>query len=89
MNLNCLYSTPEGTCPGDRAFGLKQDFVGMPVDVARNKVALEIIEKTALYEPRVEIIGIEYGPSEDGAILVNVLLGPGEGQEGAEEEIGG
>lgn len=29
-NIETLFSTPEGSCPGDRSFGLNQEFVGMP-----------------------------------------------------------
>ena len=36
--LECLYQTAEGTCPLDREFGLNTDFVGMPMDVAKEPV---------------------------------------------------
>ena len=28
-NVTALIETPEGTCPGDRGYGIAQDFVGL------------------------------------------------------------
>lgn len=74
-NLNLLYSTRAGTCPGDRNFGLEQDFEGCPVDVAKNLFALEAIEKTETYESRAEILNIEYTQSEDGNLTPKITIG--------------
>ena len=49
-NLGCLYGTAEGTCPGDRHFGIDQSFESYPLNVAQNMFALEVIEKTEEYE---------------------------------------
>lgn len=59
-NLNCLYSCVEGTCPGDRSFGLNQDFLSLPLPVVQNKLSLEIIQKTEIYEPLVEVMDIQF-----------------------------
>lgn len=53
--LRCLYSTVEGTCPMDREFGITIEAVDKPPKVAKNIYALDIVEKTEKYEPRVEV----------------------------------
>jgi len=74
-NLSLLYSTAEGTCPGDRNFGMDQSFEDYPVNVAQNLFALEAIEKTEIYENRAEILDISYGYSEDGNITPVITIG--------------
>jgi phage baseplate assembly protein W len=75
-NLLLLYETTEGTCPGDRRFGLDQSFIDYPVSVAENLLALEIIEKTEIYEERVEITDISFKQAEDGNLTprINIRL---------------
>lgn len=53
--LSALYSVREGTQPMDRNFGLSTEFVGKPLPVAKNELAVEIIQKTQFYEPRVKV----------------------------------
>ena len=72
--LETLYQTPEGTCPLDRDFGLSQELVGLPLDVAQNEFALEIIEKTERYEPRASIKDILFEMNEEGIMQAEVLL---------------
>lgn len=75
-NLGMLYSTRAGTCPGDRNFGLDQTFEGCPVNVAQNVFALEVIEKTEIYESKAEILNIEYTQAEDGNLTPKIIIGP-------------
>ena len=75
-NLGLLYGTRAGTCPGDRNFGLNQDFESCPTNVARNLFALEVIEKTEIYEDRAEILNIEYTQAEDGNLTPRIIIGP-------------
>ena len=56
-----LYSTRAGSQPCDREFGIDYDSaVGLPLDVAKNQLTLEYIEKTARYEPRVAVDSVDY-----------------------------
>ncbi len=75
-NIETLFSTPEGSCPGDRSFGLNQEFVGMPGPVAQNQLALEIIEKVSIYEPRVEVKDFSFSYEEDGSNKAFVCIAP-------------
>lgn len=71
--LETLYQTAEGTCPLDREFGLNTDFVGMPMDVAKNLFAVEITDKTNRYEPRALIKEIIF-EVDDGQLRAEVVI---------------
>ncbi len=74
-NLGCLYGTAEGTCPGDRHFGIDQSFESYPLNVAQNLFALEVIEKTEEYESRAEILDISFSYEEDGNMTPRITIG--------------
>ncbi len=82
-NLSLLYETVEGTCPGDRLFGLNPSFLDAPMNVAINLFALEVIEKTQIYEEKAEIIDIEYEHSADGNLTPKIVIG----QKGVEKIV--
>lgn len=69
--LNTLYSTRAGSQPMRRDFGIDYDgVVGYPMEVAKNKLALEIIEKTEIYEPRVVVTSVDYtGEAAEGKLV--------------------
>lgn len=69
-NLQALLSTPAGTCGGDRSYGISPACVDLPLEAARNAIATEIISKVAIYEPRVELTGLDSVVTDDG--LMNV-----------------
>lgn len=84
-NLSLLYSTRAGSCPGDRNFGLDQEFESCPANVAQNLFALEVIEKTEVYECRAEVMDIVYAQGEDGNLIPQILIRPKDGDEDTEE----
>ncbi len=85
-NLGFLYSTAEGTCPGDRHFGLDQSFESYPLNVAQNLFALEVIDKTEEYESRVEILDISFSYEEDGNITPKITIGLKNAEDYEDEE---
>lgn len=71
--LETLLSIWEGSQPLDRELGIKYDeIVGYPVDVAKNMLSLEIIEKVERYESRVEVNSIEYEDNTDGLLCPRI-----------------
>lgn len=83
-SLNTLYSTRAGSQPMARDFGIDYDgVVGVPLEVAKNKLALEIVEKTELYEPRVTVdeIDFEVDPSNGRIIPTIHVVEAGEEDE--------
>lgn len=69
-----LIMTPAGTVPLDRDFGIDQSFLGLPIDVAQNIFAVEIIDKAEKYEPRINITEVELIPLIDGIIKAKVVI---------------
>ena len=56
LGLENLYATTAGTQPMDREYGLNYDeIIDQSPEIAKNQLALEIIEKTEKYEPRVTV----------------------------------
>lgn len=75
--LTTLYSVREGEQPLDRDFGLAQDFLDQPVPIAKNMLALEVIEKTQRYEKRVKVERVEYA-AEGGQLIPVICLKRGD-----------
>lgn len=59
-NLEFLFATREGSCPGDRSFGLDWNALDKPLPVAENLISLSIYEKVEKYEPRVIVDDIKF-----------------------------
>lgn len=80
MNLRTLKSVLRhffpvraGSQPLDREFGIDVDHVlGYPLNIARNMLALEIIEKVRIYEARVEADNVWYEENTDGKLIPHV-----------------
>lgn len=85
-NVETLLGTPEGTVPGDRHYGINQEFVGMPDPVVENLLSLEIIEKIDTYEPRLTVKNITFTHDMNGHIKALVRLGANQYYEEPEEE---
>ena len=71
--LETLYSIRAGSQPLDRNLGIDFDsVVGYPLNVAQNMLALEIIEKTNIYEPRVEVEAVTFKANTNGQLIPHV-----------------
>lgn len=78
--LETLLSVRAGGQPLDREFGINLDGVaGYPLDVAKNMLALEIIEKVRIYEPRVEVDNVEFEANTNGQLIPHVHFIKAEG----------
>lgn len=67
--LETLFSIRAGSQPLDRNLGIDYSGVlGYPLNVAKNMLSLEIIEKTSVYEPRVEVDSVDFEVSTDGQL---------------------
>lgn len=85
-NVSALIATPEGSCPGDRSYGISTEFIGMPIDVARNLSALSVIEKLEIYEPRVELIDVSTESDPISGSIKNIFtFGPNSEYEDEED----
>ncbi len=73
QNLELLYGSRAGTAALDREFGLSQEWLDMPTEIAKAMISSEIIEKTRKYEPRAEISSIDFTVT-DGKINPKVVI---------------
>lgn len=73
-NLAVLFATPEGTCAGDRSYGINQDFVGLPAPQAANRLALEAAEKIAIYEPRAQFYEASCTADDSGTLTAVIRI---------------
>lgn len=83
-NLSTLYSTVEGSVPLDRSFGLSSEYISYPLPVAENMIALDIVEKTEIYEPRAEVREVTFEHDIDGQLIPRVLIGRADNDEAEE-----
>lgn len=75
--LRNLILTPAGSVPLDRDFGIDQSFLGQPLNVAQNTLAVEIMDKAARYEPRAVVLEVRLASSIDGQIKAEVVISHG------------
>ncbi len=81
--LETLLSIQAGSQPLDRDLGIDFDgIVGYPSNVARNMLSLEIIEKVARYEPRVEVDSIQFEDGLDGELCPRIHFIGAKGEVG-------
>lgn len=73
-NLTLLYAIPAGSVPLDRELGISQEYLDAPLPVAENQVALEIMEKTEQYEPRMEVEEVTFQMNDKGVLQPIIQL---------------
>lgn len=73
--LETLISIRAGSQPLDRNLGIDFDGIaGYPMNVAKNMLALEIIEKVKIYEPRVKVQSVDVEIGSDGQLIPHVYF---------------
>lgn len=77
-NVQMLLSTPIGTCPLYRHFGLDVTYVDYPMDIARNLYTVAVMEAVERWEPRARVTGVTFDMKDDGSMKAKVVLGIGQ-----------
>lgn len=73
--LKVLYTTPVGTVPFDRNFGLDMSFLDDPIPVAKGKLMVEYRQKTMEYEPRVSVQDVTFTQGDlNGTLVPKVVI---------------
>lgn len=73
MCLDTLLSIRAGSQPLDRDLGLNYEgIIGYPLDVAKNMLSLEIIEKVERYEPRAKVDSIAFTSDTNGQLIPHI-----------------
>jgi phage baseplate assembly protein W len=81
QNVRTILRTLRNTVPLDRDFGVSGRAIDMPVQIAAAVYEQSVIEAVNTYEPRAEVVRVDFADSEglDGflnpVITVNLRLG--------------
>lgn len=72
--ISLLLSTPEGTMPLDREFGVNMDFLDMPSETAKSLYVAEITEKISRFIPEVRVESVSLAVSPSGSLVPKVVI---------------
>ncbi|SMF88136.1 Gene 25-like lysozyme [Paenibacillus uliginis N3/975] len=67
QNIQVIASTYAGTVPLDRAFGISPEVVDQPYPLSQALLVNELIAAITEFEPRAEVISIDYEQGEEEA----------------------
>lgn len=75
QNVRNILTTPLGTVPFDRNFGIDISLIDEPLEIAKGKLIVEYISKVRKYEPRASIQEVQYETNlENGKIIPRVVI---------------
>lgn len=72
--LTLLITTPVGTMPLARDFGLSQSFLDRPSELAKSVFTAELTEKVARFIPEVRVQAVEWNAGADGTVYPKVVI---------------
>ncbi len=76
QNIQVILTTPAGTVPFDRDFGIDMSVLDSPIGVAKAKLTVEYIKKIKKYEPRAEVKKVSFTTDAISGLLVpKVVVG--------------
>lgn len=74
QNIRTILSTPVGSVPLDRDFGVDMSFIDRPLPKAQAEMASGIVNALRTYEPRVSVQSITWTAEEDGVLRPKVTV---------------
>lgn len=74
QNVNVILTTPEGSVPYDRNFGMDVELVDMPINEAKSLYVVEAITKVRKYEPRAVVDRVDFEGDAEGELIPKVVL---------------
>ena len=76
MCLETLLSVRAGSQPLDRDLGIDyESAVALPINVAKNRLSVEIIGKCERYEPRIQVEKVEFdADGQEGKLIPRVYF---------------
>ncbi len=76
-NIKTILSTPKGTCPLYREFGVDIAMLDNPTPIARNMLTVAIIDAIEEWEPRAKVTDVAVGIGADGKMTAKVVIAIG------------
>ena len=84
--LETIVSVRAGSLPLAGDLGIDYDSImDYPENIAKNILAVEIIEKVNTYEPRVKVTSVEFDTGSDGQLIPHIYFIRNDAYEEAEE----
>jgi uncharacterized protein len=75
QNVNVILSTPVGSVPFDREFGVDMSFLDLPMEQAKANYTVEVIQKIRRYEPRAQIEEVTFDTdATNGKLTPRVVI---------------
>lgn len=74
QNIRTILSTPVGSVPLDRDFGVDMSFIDRPLPKAQAEIASGIVNAIKTYEPRVSVKSITWTADADGILRPKVAV---------------
>jgi len=75
QNVHMILTTPAGTVPFDREFGVNMSFLDLPLERSKAKMTVEYITKINKYEPRASISSVTFEYDElNGCMYPKVVI---------------
>ena len=69
VQMTALLGSIEGTIPGSRGFGVSPDVIDLPPLRVRNRLAVDLAEKTNKYIERIYVQGVDILDTDTGENL--------------------
>lgn len=76
-NVQTILTTPVGTCPLYRDFGLDIAYLDHPMELAQNLFSLAAMEAVELWEPRVQVASVTFSADASGHLTAKVVIADG------------
>ncbi len=73
-NVRTILTTPVGTCPLYRDFGLETAYLDCPMELAQNLFAVAAMEAVERWEPRVSVTGVTFDSDTNGHLRAKVVI---------------
>lgn len=74
QNINNIITTPQGTVPLDRNFGIDISILDEAINLVPGKLTVELVKKIQLYEPRVKVKEVTFTADEYGNLIPKVRV---------------
>mgnify|MGYP001053766826 FL=1 len=85
--LRFLCATFEGSCPGDRGFGLPPDILDGVSESQQVDYVMAVTEKIERYIPSLELVDVEFTVQEEGVLSAVLYIEPSYGEEDGEGDV--
>ncbi|GAK06025.1 hypothetical protein JCM19037_4577 [Geomicrobium sp. JCM 19037] len=75
QNLKMLFTTPLGSVPLDRDYGINMDVVDAPLPIARGRLIVEYEDKIRRFYPQLRIKEVTFtGNAHTGLLIPKVVI---------------